>query len=98
MAQIMDEFRALIRELDGQLAAQQDGFVCGPHFTLADAMWAISLYRIQWLGHGHLWADYPRVGDYAHRMYQRPAFRKTVIEWPYPMPGSPHTADVDRAA
>ena len=98
MAQIMDEFRALIRELDNQLAAQQDGFVCGPHFTLADAMWAISLYRIQWLGHGHLWADYPRVGDYAHRMYQRPAFRKTVIEWPYPMPGSPHTADVDRAA
>ena len=98
MAQILDEFRALISGLDDQLASQEDGFVCGPNFTLADAMWAISLYRIQWLGHAHLWADHTRVRDYAYRMYQRPAFRKAIIEWPYPMPGSPHTADVDRAA
>lgn len=38
MTQILDEFRALISGLDGQLASQQDGFVCGPNFTLADVM------------------------------------------------------------
>ncbi len=96
MEKILNEFRTLISGLDDQLASQQYEFVCGTDFTLADAMWAISLYRIQWLGHAHLWANHPRVRDYAYRMFQRPAFRKAIIEWPYPMPGSPHTTDVDQ--
>ena len=67
----------------------------GATFTMADCLWAISLYRMQWLGHAPLWSDYPLVEEYAHRAYLRPSMKKTMIEWPNPMPPSPHTINVD---
>ena len=96
---IRKEFQDLIVNLDAQLAGPGDEWVCGCDFTLADAVWGVSLYRIQWVGHGYLWDDFPRVRDYAHQCYKRPSIWNDVINWPSPMPESPHVADiVSRAA
>ena len=94
MADILDEFRGLMAALDAELATQDGSWLCGPDFTMADAIWGISLFRIQWLGHAPLWDDHPRVRDYAYRLYGRPSLRDAVIEWPSPQPSSPHTLDV----
>jgi len=95
MAGILDEFRKLISNLGQELSKQGEPWVCGSDYTMADCLWAISLYRIQWLGHGYLWKELPTVHDYAYRLYSRPSNRKAFIEWPTPMPPSPHTIDVD---
>lgn len=94
LAGIQREFEQFIAGLDKQLAERAKPWVCGSQFTLADAVWGISLYRIHWLGHAYLWKDYPRVKDYAARLYTRPSIREDVIDWPSPMPPSPHTADI----
>jgi len=86
--------QGIIDELDVQLGENADPWVCGHDFTLADIVWAISLYRIHWLGLALLWTDKPRVADYAQRLYQRPSIVDQVINYPSPMPPSPHTADI----
>lgn len=93
-AGIIREFEELIADLDAQLAQPDDEWICGSDFTLADAVWGVSLFRIHWLGHASLWDNYPRVREYAYRCYKRPSIRNAVIDWPSPMPESPHTADV----
>ncbi len=95
---IRNEFQDIITELDAQLVRQGDQWICGKDFTLADAVWGVSLYRIHWVGHAYLWKDYPRVREYAHRCYKRPSIWDDVINWPSPMPESPHTGDVLGAA
>lgn len=94
MKSILDEFRQIMADLDANLTMQNEGWLCGPEFTIADAIWGISLYRIQWLGHASLWDPHPRIRDYAYRLYDRPSLRKAVINWPTPQPPSPHTLDV----
>lgn len=94
METILEEFRVLMANLDAELAKQTGSWLCGPDFTMADAIWGISLYRIQWLGHAPLWDDHPRVRDYAYRLYDRPSLREAVINWPTPQPPSPHTLDI----
>jgi len=91
---IMSEFAKLVADLDVQLAGPGDEWICGSDFTLADAVWGVSLYRMQWVGVGDLWNDYPRVEEYARRCYKRPSIWNDVINWPSPMPESPHVADV----
>ncbi|MCZ6665900.1 MAG: glutathione S-transferase [Gammaproteobacteria bacterium] len=88
------EFTALIEELDETLGASEGDWICGERYTLADLMWGISLYRMQWLGLGHLWDERPQVGAYASRAYKRPSVWDAVINWPSPMPPSPHTSDI----
>ena len=88
------EFIALIEELDETLGVSDGDWILGDRYTLADLMWGISLYRMQWLGLGHLWDERPRVGRYASRAYKHPSVRDAVINWPSPMPPSPHTMDV----
>ncbi len=84
----------LIEDLDQQLGASADPWLCGATFSMADVVWAISLYRMQWLGLADLWADKPRIKDYAALVYQRPSIRSQVIDYPSPMPPSPHTRGV----
>lgn len=94
LSSVMGEFETLIANLDRDLEESGGPWVCGKDFTLADAVWGISLYRIHWLGHAYLWKDHPAVAAYTRRLYQRPSIRDHVIHWPSPMPASPHTADV----
>lgn len=95
MTKILTEFQVLINQLNQDLSRYHGPWICGNTYTMADCLWAISLYRIQWLGHSNLWAKLPKVREYAHHLYLRPALRKAFIEWPTPMPNSPHTIDVD---
>jgi len=91
---IRAEVTDIISGLDRQLELHADPWVCGTAFTLADLVWGISLYRMQWLGLASLWAEMPRIIDYCGRVYRRPSIWEDVIRWPSPMPPSPHTADI----
>ena len=88
------EVQGIIDNLDRQLESTANPWICGSEFTLADIVWGISLYRLQWLGLGQLWEDLPRVLDYADRVYHRPSVWGDVINFPSPMPPSPHTAHI----
>jgi glutathione S-transferase len=91
---VRGEFAAIIEGLDETLGGSNGEWIAGDRFTLADLMWGISLYRMQWLGLGYLWDERPRVAAYANRAYKRPSIGDAVINWPSPMPASPHTVDV----
>ena len=91
---IRAELQNLVEALSAHLTAHAEPWVCGSAFTLADVFWGVSLYRLQWLGLAPLWSRFPRVEAYSRLLYQRPSLRAAVIEWPSPMPASPHTAEV----
>ncbi len=91
---IRAEMQNIIDTLDRQLEATADPWICGSEFTLADLVWAISLYRLHWLGLALLWQNLPRVLNYADLVYHRPSIWEEVINFPSPMPESPHTADI----
>ncbi|MDC0196317.1 glutathione S-transferase family protein [Gammaproteobacteria bacterium] len=95
MAQILNEFRDLILQLDKDLSEYDGPWICGNVYTMADCLWAISLYRIQWLGHASLWANFQKISEYAAHLYSRPALQKAFINWPGPMPSSPHTIGIN---
>ena len=88
------EVKQIIDNLDRQLEATGGPWVCGAEFSLADVVWGVSLYRLHWLGLAYLWKDLPRVQGYTDRIYHRPSIREEVINYPSPMPPSPHTADI----
>jgi len=89
MRQATEETLGAVAALDERLS---DGrrFVCGEDFTLADAFWSVSLFRLAWLGMAFAWDGAhplnatPRasVASYAERMFDRPTFREAVIDWP----------------
>jgi 2,5-dichlorohydroquinone reductive dechlorinase len=81
-----------VDDLAAHLEAGYGPWLCGTDYTLADIVWSISLYRLQWLGLASLWAGKPQVQDYAMRGYRRPSVSEQVIHFPTPMP--PHTAEV----
>lgn len=91
---IRAELERIIATLDNDLGRQSGAWLCGADYSLADLMWGISLYRLQWLGLAKLWQNRPLVRAYADRVYRRPSVWEDVIHWPSPMPPSPHTADV----
>ncbi len=94
LAGIMDEFANLIGNLDKQLKEHANPWICGRDFSLADCVWGVSLFRMHWLGYAHLWDMYPCVKQYAHKCYKRPSIWEDTINWPAPVPPSPHTVDV----
>lgn len=58
--------------------------VCGDRFTLADVFWAISLYRLKWLGMRRLFGGdraCPQVFGYAERVLKCPSFVSGVTHW-----------------
>ena len=83
------EFLKIVADLEDRLADGRD-WVCGDAFTMADVMWATSLWRMKWLGMGFAWEGghalndtvHDRVGDYAERLFERPSFQEAVIRWP----------------
>ena len=89
-----DMMRAAIREmaniieaLDRDLEHHEQWF-CGRDYTAADIVWAVSLFRLKWIGMGFLWeggrghAAKPRVAGYAKRVIERPSFMQSVVHWP----------------
>jgi glutathione S-transferase len=95
---IRSEARQLVEALSDKLASSESPWLCGQEFTMADIVWAINLYRMQWLGVSSLWKDLPNVEAYARRVYQRPSVWNGVIRFPSPMPESPHTQDIETPA
>ena len=91
---IRAEMKDIIDNFDQQLESMADPWVCGSEFTLADVVWGISLYRLHWLGLAYLWEDLPRVLEYTDRIYHRPSIWEQVINFPSPMPPSPHTLHI----
>ena len=56
-----------VQALEQQLGTHDGDWVMGDDYTLADIMWTASLFRLKWLGLGHLWegnASAPRVRGY----------------------------------
>lgn len=96
-----DEMRAAHRAmhdhvglLNSQLERSDGPWVMGTTYSLADIIWSVSLYRMQWLGMGAAWiGKFPRVEAYAAKAFQRPAFQAGVIEWPAVYGPSPHVPE-----
>jgi len=91
----MRDFVSIIEKLDADLRQSDGQWIHGNVFTLSDAFWGVSLYRIHWLGHAHLWKNFPKVKEYAHRLYARPSILTSVINFPSPMPPSQNVADIE---
>ena len=99
MRESFAETLGIVENLDNRLA---DGrtWICGDTFTLADVFWAVSLYRMKWLGMAFAWqgqhqlntSQRPFVAAFSSRLFDRPAFRAATIDWPN-MPRSEYTAD-----
>ncbi len=89
MRSATDEIVRTIGELEERLADGRE-WICGDDMTMADVHWAVSLFRLQWLGMGFSWTgahrlndeERPKVGAYARRLFNRPSFRDAVIHWP----------------
>ena len=94
LAKINREFEEIIAKLNDQLQRSGGPWLFGGDFTLADAVWGVNLFRIHWLGHAYLWDDLPLVTEYEERAYRRPSIWQDTINWPAPVPPSPHTVEV----
>jgi len=97
MQGVLKEIKELIAELENDLNATGGEWLIGDRFTLADAFWAVSLFRLQWDGFGYIWetddaVHYPKVLAYSKRLYRRPSFERAVIKWPL-NPPSPHVME-----
>ena len=103
MRAAVQEFRDLIDRLEEDLAATGGKWLFGDRFTLADVFWAVSLFRVRWLGLGYIIDSgrgeprYPRVAAYCDRLLARPSVRRAVIEWPM-HPPSEHLPELYPAA
>ncbi|MEM9105350.1 MAG: glutathione S-transferase family protein [Pseudomonadota bacterium] len=76
--------KAHVAELEAQLASHSGEWVCGARYTMADILWTVSLYRLQWLGLRRFWgadSGNTRVADYVERAIERPSFRSAVRDW-----------------
>ena len=95
-----------VGQLEQQLAAHESPWALGERFTMADVMWTVSLYRMQWLGLAAAWeGDRPatgkaaaqepreRVRAYAQRAFARASFQAGVVDWPGAYGPSPHVAE-----
>ena len=94
-----------VGQLEQQLASHESPWALGERFTMADVMWAVSLYRMKWLGLAGAWegagpalgkaAPGPRrrVVGYAQRAFARASFRAGVVDWPGAYGPSPHVAE-----
>lgn len=93
----VQEFKDIVGALENDLASTGGDWLIDDRFTLADVVWAVSLFRMQWLGLGYIWATddkvlSPRVRDYTKRLFVRPSFQHAVVHWPG-NPPSPHVME-----
>ena len=85
-----------VQALEQQLGTHDGDWVMGDDYTLADIMWTASLFRLKWLGLGHLWegnASAPRVRGYLPRAAQRASFQQAVVRWPMAYGPSKHVKE-----
>ncbi|MEM1402282.1 MAG: glutathione S-transferase family protein [Pseudomonadota bacterium] len=85
-----------VTELETQLDHSKGPWVLGKSYTLADITWTLSLWRMKWLGMGHLWeegGEMPRVATYVATAFKRPSFRSAVVNWPGSHAPSPHVEE-----
>lgn len=93
----IQEFKDILAQLESDLNETRGEWLIGDRFTLADVVWAVSLFRIQWLGLGYIWNTddsviLPKVLEYTKRLFRRPSFEIAVIHWPG-NPPSPHVME-----
>ncbi|MCR9134941.1 MAG: glutathione S-transferase family protein [Alphaproteobacteria bacterium] len=91
-----EAMRASVDDIIDTVAALNDRlddarrWVCGEVFTMADVQWAVSLFRLKWIGMAFCWTgghtlntkSRPNVERYASRLFDRQSFREAVIHWP----------------
>lgn len=88
MRAAIQEFRDILARLDAELEGSQGPWFFGDRFTMADVFWAVSLFRVQWVGLGYIWQTddgdvlLPHVAAYSRRLFERPSFQRAVIHWP----------------
>ena len=85
-----------VSTLEAQLQSSGGPWICGDTYTLADVIWAISLWRMKWLGFGPLWESGQQnaaVATYLEQAWQRPSFRSAVVDWPGSHSPSPHVPE-----
>ncbi|MEM6487251.1 MAG: glutathione S-transferase family protein [Pseudomonadota bacterium] len=74
--------RAIVARFAARLGESGGPWLFGERFTLADAVWSVSLFRLQFLGFERLWQDDRAVMAYTHRAFARPAMNAAVARWP----------------
>ncbi len=85
----VNQIVSIVADLETRFADQRE-WICGDRFTLSDVVWAVSLFRLKWLGMSFLWEgghqlnakSQPRVEAYTARLFERPAFRAAAVDWP----------------
>jgi len=85
----VDEILRIVHDLDQRIDSGNN-WICGDQLTLADLFWAISLFRLKWLGMAFAWEGEhllndlknPAVADYAARLFELPSFRSSANDWP----------------
>lgn len=88
MRSSVNEIIAIVAELDTRLSDGRE-WICGDVFTMADVQWAVSLFRLKWIGMAFCWqgghplntARKSSAEAYAIRLFDRPSFREAVIHW-----------------
>ena len=83
------ETLGIVEALENRLSGGRT-WICGDHFTLADVFWAVSLFRLKWLGMAFAWQgkhalntrERSLVDAYGSRLFDRPAFHAATIGWP----------------
>lgn len=89
MRQAVSETAAIVAALENRLDPHKP-WICGDFFTLADLFWAVSLFRLEWLGASFCWTGdhplnatrLPLVEAYTARLFERPSVQSAVIHWP----------------
>jgi 2,5-dichlorohydroquinone reductive dechlorinase len=82
MRSVIGKTHALVMGLDRRLADSGNDWAAGDRFTLADIYWAVSLFRLLFLGYDWMWEKSPAVTAYSHRVFAVPSVRRGVIDWP----------------
>ncbi|MEO1776230.1 MAG: glutathione S-transferase family protein [Pseudomonadota bacterium] len=88
----IDTTEGLLRAFAADLAQHQGPWLFGERATLADLFWAVSLFRLQWLGYDRLWRGMGPVERFAAAAFERPTLQQAVTKWPshpWSRPASP---------
>jgi glutathione S-transferase len=72
-------FQQLLREIENVL--QEEPWLCGRHFSLADIGYAPYIARLDHLQLSPLWNRLPRLAHWYERLKGRPAYNTAVVDW-----------------
>lgn len=78
MREARDQTKAILADLEQALKIGQMS-IFGMETTLADLLWAVSLFRLKYLGLEKLWSAFPHVRSYWSRLSEIPAIKSEVI-------------------